>query len=256
MTVTSPSILQGSSNYLEAHRWLKRTGRLKWLLWPLLCSLCMLPVYGYTVYFSTGYTLQWVTNYFGWQMHGWAYWLSFPVVLLIVLFAGYILLKNIIMLLCVPMNALLAEAVMTDQLGASASQSWLELAGSMLRALLMTLFTLFISLITSVILLMISIVPVAGAIIALILGIMLQAFLAAWGFFDPVYERAGCTIRGSLWRSIKLFPQMVSSGIPFVLLFQIPVLGWTLAPTYGTVSGALYACQLLQHGKLVEGYRA
>lgn len=255
MSKSTPSVFHSSLVYLEAHRWLKRTGRLKWLLWPLLCSLLMLPAYGYGVYFSTDFALQWLVNYFDWQTYGWAYWLALPLVLLMVLFIGYIILKNIIMLLCVPMNVLLAEAVMTDQLGESKPQSIGEITGSMFRALLMTLLTLFISLITSVALLAISFIPVAGAIVALILGVVIQGFLAAWGFFDPVYERAGCGIRGSLWRSIKLFPQMVSNGVPFVLLFQIPVLGWTLAPTYGTVSGALYACQLLKQGKLVDGYR-
>lgn len=255
MSTSTPSVFQGSFNYVEAHRWLKRTGRLKWFLWPLLCSLLMLPLYGYGVYFSTDFALQWLVNYFDWQTHGWAYWLALPLVLLMVLFVGYILLKNIIMLLCVPMNVLLAEAVMEDQLGKSAAQSFSQLMASMLRALMMTLLTLFVSLITSVALLVISFIPVAGTIVALILGVMIQGFLAAWGFFDPVYERAGCGIRASLWRSIKLFPQMVSNGVPFVLLFQIPVLGWTLAPTYGTVSGALYACQLLKQGKLVDGYR-
>jgi CysZ protein len=254
MNPTSPSTFQGSFNYVEAHRWLKRTGRLKWLFWPLLCSLVMLPAYGYGIYFSADYSMQWIVNYFGWQTHGWAYWLVFPLVLLIVLFVGYLILKNIIMLLCVPMNVLLAEAVMEDQLGKSASQTFAQLMASMLRALLMTLFTLVLSIIISLLLLAISFIPVAGAIVALILGIVTQGFLAAWGFFDPVYERAGCGIGASFGRSVILFPQLVSNGVPFVLLFQIPVLGWTLAPTYGTVSGALYACQLLKQGKLVDGY--
>lgn len=247
----SASPLHGSLSYIEAHQWLKRTGRLKWLLWPLLCSLLLLPVYGYAVYYTTTGSLSWVINYFHWQAHGIAYWLMLPFILLAALFAGYILLKNIIMLLCVPLNALLADSVMTEQLGAQA-QNGKELALSMLRATVMTIFTLLLTLITGIALLLLGFIPVAGAAIALVLGIILQAFFAAWGFFDPVFERANCGIMASFWRCIRLFPHTVSNGIPFVLLFQIPVLGWTLAPSYGAISGALYACQLHKQGKLLS----
>lgn len=247
----STSPLQGSLSYMQAHQWLKRTGRLKWLLWPFLCSLLMLPVYGFTVYHATTSSLNWLVSYFEWQSHGIAYWLMLPFILLAALFIGYILLKNVIMLLCIPLNALLADAVITEQLGAQ-SQTAKELFFSMLRATVMTLFVLLLTLLTSILLLLLGFIPVAGAIIALVLGIILQAFFAAWGFFDPVFERANCGIVGSFWRCIRLFPHTVSNGIPFVLLFQIPVLGWTLAPSYGAISGALYACQLHQQGKLVS----
>lgn len=250
MSTPSPNLLQGSAYYVEAHRWLKRSGKMKWLLWPLLCSCILLPFYGYSVYFGTGYSLQWLVSYFGWQPYGWAYWLSFPLVLLSVLLLSYVLLKNSIMLLCIPMNALLADAVITEQLGAQ-TQSWRQLCLSMLRAVLMTLFSLVVSLLLSLVLLAISLIPVAGAIIVLILGIAVQGFLVAWGFFDPVFERAECGVVASFTRSMQLFPQMLITGAPFVVLFQIPVLGWALAPTYGTVAGALHACQLLKQGKLV-----
>lgn len=246
----SSTLLHGSQQYVEAHRWLKRSGRLKWLLWPLLCSLLMLPVYGYAVYYTTVFSLQGLVGYFDWPLYGWAYWLAFPVILLMGLFVVYILLKNIIMLLCVPLNAVLADAVISEQLG-HAAQSWTDLLRSMLRAILMTLLVLIITLMMTLLLLILGFIPVAGAIAAFVLGIGIQGFLAAWGFFDPIYERAGVGIYAGLRRSLKLLPHSLSNGIPFMLLFQIPVLGWTLAPTYGAVAGALHACQLYKQGKLV-----
>lgn len=244
--------LHGTWAYLEAHQWLWRTGRIKWLLWPFLCSLLLLPIYGYGVYWGTDTLTTQLTAWFGWQTDGVGYWVMLPFILVIVLLLGYILLKNTIMLLCAPLNALLADAVITDQLGAGSAQSLGELGGSVMRAVGMTLLALLLGLVTTIGLLFLGSIPVVGTLAALILGLLIQSFLAAWGFFDPVYERAGVGVWQSFTRSVRLTPRLISSGLPFVLLFQIPLIGWTLAPSYGTVAGAIAACRLHQQGQLTH----
>ena len=247
-----PDQLHGTWAYVEAHQWLWRTNRMKWLLWPFFCSLCLLPVYGYGVFWGTDALTTQLTTWFGWQNDGVGYWVMLPFILVIVLLLGYILLKNTIMLLCAPLNALLADAVITDQLGAGSAQSLAELWGSVMRAVGMTLLGLTLGLLTTIGLLFLGSIPVVGTLAALVIGLVVQSFLAAWGFFDPVYERAGLGVWRSFTRSVRLTPRLISSGLPFVLLFQIPVVGWTLAPSYGTVAGAIAACRLQQQGRLTD----
>ena len=247
-----PDHLHGTWAYVEAHQWLWRTNRMKWLLWPFFCSLCLLPVYGYGVFWGTDALATQLTTWFGWQTDGVGYWVMLPFILVIVLLFGYILMKNIIMLLCTPLNALLADAVITDQLGEGSQQSLAEFWGSMWRAIGMTVLALVLGLISTVGLLFLGSIPVVGTLAALVLGLMIQSFLAAWGFFDPVYERAGLGVWRSFTHSVRLTPRLISSGLPFVLLFQIPLIGWTLAPSYGTVAGAIAACRLQQQGRLTH----
>ncbi len=247
-----PDHLHGTWAYVEAHQWLWRTNRMKWLLWPFFCSLCLLPVYGYGVFWGTDALATQLTTWFGWQTDGVGYWVMLPFILVIVLLFGYILMKNIIMLLCTPLNALLADAVITDQLGEGSQQSLAEFWGSMWRAIGMTVLALVLGLISTVGLLFLGSIPVVGTLAALVLGLMIQSFLAAWGFFDPVYERAGLGVWRSFTHSVRLTPRLISSGLPFVLLFQIPLIGWTLAPSYGTVAGAIAACRLQQQGRLTD----
>ena len=244
---TSP--INGLKSYSQAHQWLKDTGRLKWLFIPLVIATLLFPIYVYGVYHATTGSLNWLVNYFNWDAYSWGYWLSFPIVIITVLFLGYIILKNLIMVLCVPLNAYLADQMMDDLLGKPIQE--IPLIKSILRALVMTLIAVVIGLISAVILLAIGFIPVVGAVISLILGIIIQGFLAGVGFLDPVFERLHYPASQSFKRCIRLIPQVESQGIPFVLLFQIPILGWALAPTYGTLSGVQYATQLHQHGKLL-----
>ena len=239
----------GLDSYQKAHQWLKQTQRLKWLLIPLILATLLFPAYFYAVYHATTSSLAWLVNYFNWEPYGIGYWLSFPIIIIIVLFLGYIILKNLIMVLCVPMNAYLADAMMDDRLGKPTQE--IPLIKSILRALVMTLFGIIIGLISTIILIAIGFIPVIGAIISLVLGLFIQAFLAALGFFDPVFERLHYPARRSFWRCVRLMPHAQSQGMPFVLLFQIPILGWALAPTYGTLAGVWYACELHQQQKLL-----
>lgn len=246
----SPYALSGLKSYIQAHQWLTKTGRLKWLLIPLLIAILLFPAYVYGVYHATTGSLQWLVNYFHWDAYSWGYWLSLPVVILVVLFLGYIILKNLIMLLCVPLNAYLADALMDEEFGQSEQDT--SLIKSMMRALGMTLLAILIGLISTIILIAIGFIPVAGAIISLVLGILIQGFLAGWGFFDPVFERINYPVGKSFKRCLQLMPQIESQGIPFVLMFQIPIFGWALAPTYGTIAGVWYACQLHKQQQLIQ----
>lgn len=249
MASSALGLHQGLNSYRHAHQWLKTTRRLKWLIIPLILATLLFPTYIYGVYSATTSSLAWLVNYFNWDAYSFGYWLSFPFVVVIVLLLGYIIVKNLIMLLCVPMNAYLADAMMDDTLGKPIQD--IPLLKSIMRALVMTLFAIFIGLISTVILIAIGLIPIAGAIISLILGFIIQAFLAAWGFFDPVFERLHYPVSKSFWRCIRLMPQVQSQGLPFVLLFQIPILGWALAPTYGTLAGVWYASQLHQQQRLL-----
>ncbi len=234
------------SDYAHAQRWLWRSGYWKWLLWPFVCSLVLFPVYIYSVWWATDALSTGLIQLWQDAAEHWSYWLVWPFMFLIGLFFGYILLKNLIMLLCAPLNAFLAEAVLNEKLGQPAPTGWRDFASSMWRAVLLTLVALFAGLFSMILLLMLGVIPVIGALIALLIGTVIQGFLTAWGFFDPVYERSGMSMGQGLRHSLRHAPTLLGNGVPFVLLFQIPILGWTLAPSYGTVAGVLTALRLQQ----------
>ncbi|MEC7118634.1 MAG: EI24 domain-containing protein [Pseudomonadota bacterium] len=233
-------------DYLNAHRWLWRTGHWKWLLWPFFLSILLFPLYIWSIVWSTDGLTSWILLGLDWPAEGWRYWLIWPFILVIGLIFGYILLKKIIMLLCAPLNAFLAEAVINDHLGQAVSGTWRDFMISLGRAIGLTLIAVIAGLVSTVLLLLLGIVPVVGAIAAVMIGAVIQGFLTAWGFFDPVYERSGLSIGQGFRRSLRYSPVLLGNGVPFVFLFQIPILGWTLAPSYGTVAGALTALRLQQ----------
>lgn len=234
------------SDYAHAQRWLWRSGYWKWLVWPFICSLLLLPVYLSGVWWTADALSGGLIQLWQDAENHWSYWLIWPFMFLISLFIGYIVLKNIIMLLCAPLNAFLAEAVINQHLGQPAPTRWRDFATSMWRAVFLTVIALLAGLLSMILLLMLGVIPVIGAIIALVIGTIIQGFLTAWGFFDPVYERAGLSVGQGFRRSLRHAPVLLGNGVPFVLLFQIPIIGWTLAPSYGTVAGVLSALRLQQ----------
>ena len=240
----------GMIDYWHAHRWLFKTGRWTWMAWPFLCSLCVLPVYAWAVWRSSDAMTHTLLDL--WGMASGLYWLLWPIMLLISLLFGYMLLKNILMLLCLPLNMKLADAVIAEhdaQLPVPHNTHW---RGALGRSLRVALLSILLSLLGTVLLLLLGLIPLVGPVITLTLGIMLQSFLAAWGCFDPVYERVNVGPWASFKHSLRHAPVLISSGLPSVLLFQIPIIGWTLAPSYGTVAGAMTALRFYTHPAVTQ----
>lgn len=239
--------LSGATDYAVAHRWLWQQGRWKFLLWPFLCSVLLLPFYLSGVWQGSHALTAWGMQLLHLDINSFWYWVGWPVMLVLMLWVGYVLLKQVLMILCLPVHMVLSDRILAEQLGDTATNptgsAWHEWPSRLVRTLGMTLMGIALGLLASVLLLLCAMLPFVGAFLAIGLGLLLQSFLAAWGFFDPVYERAGFGVGQSLRRSLQQAPLLVSSGLPFVLMFQVPVLGWTLAPIYGTVAGAHTACQ-------------
>jgi CysZ protein len=115
-----------------------------------------------------------------------------------------------------------------------------------LRALRITLRNPVRELSYTLLLLLLQLIPLVGTIASTLAIFLVQAYYAGFGNMDPVLERRHMQVServtfvsNNRWLSI-------GNGAIFVILMLIPVIGWFLAPAYGTVAATLMTLKRME----------
>jgi CysZ protein len=162
------------------------------------------------------------------------------------IYVGYLLFRNVIMILCSPLLGYLSETTEKVEGGIEPPKfTWKGVGPEILRAIGLSLLSLLVSAGAFFICLIIGIIPVLGAVVAFVLMTLIQAYLAGVGFADPALERRRFTISATLKFARRHRPRLMGVGLGFVILMAVPVVGWFLAPSYGIIAGTLAALDLL-----------
>ena len=150
--------------------------------------------------------------------------------------------KYIVMIVVAPFLGPLSEKVESIATGQPAPPFSLKnTVRDTVRALRVTLRNVFRELLYTLLLLVLQFVPVVGTVISSVSIFLIQAYFAGFGNMDPVLERRHMDINQRVNFVSRHRWLAIGNGAVFVLLMFIPILGWFLAPAYGTVGATLAA---------------
>lgn len=168
-------------------------------------------------------------------------------------YVGFMLFRNVIMIICSPVLSYLSETVEKVAGGITPPKfTWQGVGKEIVRAAILSLITLILSVLTFVFCLLIGLIPVLGAIISFFVMTLVQSYLAGVGFADPALERRRYSIWATLMFARRHRPRLMGVGLGFLLLMAIPLVGWFLAPSYGIIAGTLAAVDLLNEANQSE----
>ncbi|MCD6048855.1 MAG: hypothetical protein K0Q55_258 [Verrucomicrobia bacterium] len=244
--------MAGFRCYGRAHRLIKAHKLWRFIIIPGLLSLLYFPF----IIVATFYGLKPVSRYLheNWvpEFLQSSLTLSLLGVMVWVLgvYVGFMLFRNVIMVLCSPLLSYISEIVDKISGGVEAPKfTWQGSGKEIFRAAALSLTSLTISIFVFLFCFLIGIIPILGAAIAFLLMSLVQMYLAGVGFSDPPLERRQYSIGSTLKFARQHRPRLMGVGMGFLLLLAVPGFGWFVAPGYGIVAGTLAVLDLLEEEK-------
>lgn len=178
-------------------------------------------------------------------LQGWVMRIALTTFLwLFLLIAGYISYREVVLILFAPVLGYLSEKVEVTVFGREPlpfnlknlfSDIWRSLrieTRSITRMLLITIAAWFFAFI-----------PFIGAVIAPVIILLIQSYYGGLRFVDYTLERKRYSVQESAHFAKTNRPRIIGIGLGFTLLLMVPVIGWFLAPGYGTIAGTLGALE-------------
>ncbi|HUN15950.1 MAG TPA: EI24 domain-containing protein [Saprospiraceae bacterium] len=161
-----------------------------------------------------------------------------------------ILYRYFFYIICSPILSLISEEI--ERLfylskGIIAPKNELPLISSFWRSLRMNGRNLFIELSITVILFLLSIIPIVGFIFAAISS-MVSAYFIGVSNFDISVERYYKFDTSLIWYSMHRFDALFQ-GIVYMIIFWIPVIGWMAMPIISTMTTTIHFCKLFEASK-------
>jgi len=90
------------------------------------------------------------------------------------------------------------------------------------------------------------VIPLIGSILATLCIFLTESRFAGFGLMDFPLEYRGYTTSKSFEFSKAHRPEATALGTGYIAMLSIPILGWTLAPTFATVAGTLLTMSELE----------
>jgi CysZ protein len=165
------------------------------------------------------------------------------------LYIGFVLFRNVIMILYSPVLSFLSCKVEEKSVGKTGPPA--ETNGplkGMWRGIIMSLTSLSLAVLGFGICLGLLLIPILGQMAMVLLLPPIQMFLAGLGFMDPTLERRDYSVRRSFQLAWQHRYRVLGCGGAFLALAAIPVVGWFLAPTLGVVAGTIMAMEVTAGG--------
>lgn len=191
----------------------------------------------------------------GWWGHGFfegfIHLIPFWILLLLLLTAAMFFVgKYLILIVASPFMGALSERIeeiVTGHKPPSDSNFMVDL----IRGIRISLRNLVREIGLTLLFLLFNIIPGIGSMIGAILTFLVEANYAGFGNMDYTLERKGFNVSQSVKFVRKNRGAAIGNGIGFLLVLFIPVLGWFLAPAYGTIGATKAVLRRLEkEGKL------
>ena len=248
----------GVADYGAAHRLLFATGLWKLFLVPGLLSVLYVPcslVAGYLLLRRLPGFLHdhWIP---GFLQSGLTMSVLSVLTAMVGVALGFILFRNVIMILYSPFLGLLSEATERAVSGPGTAEGGIripfgEIVRSAVRGSSLSLLTLMLAAVGLLLACLMALLPVLGTLLGSIVTVLVTWFLAGAGFVDPPLERRNFTVWGALRLCWNFRGRILGQGASFSALLMIPLAGWFLAPGYGMVAGTIGALSILEEGDRV-----
>jgi CysZ protein len=228
--------------YLKAHRAILRHRLWPYMILPGLMSFgFFLTLIGIgSLYFSniSTYIYQ---HYFP-EFLKWGILLALTNLLLwILLFlSGYVLYQPVVLILFSPVLGYLSEVTETRVYGGPSAPLHLrQLVKDILRGAALSLRNLMRMILLIGLAWFMIFIPVAGALLSALIIFLIQAYYNGCALSDYTLERKDYSVRQRIRFTREHRARVTGLGIGFMLVLFIPVLGWFIAPAYGTVAATL-----------------
>ena len=163
-------------------------------------------------------------------------WLQMIAVVLYVM-VGFVTWKHITLFLATPILSKLSEEVI--RLTANETPEEAPALWGIKRNVFLTVRHIFWEIVLTILALVTTFIPIAGAISAPFLSFVVQSYYAGAGLSDNPLEQNRLNYRRTNKFTRKYRSFHIGLGTGFVLLSMIPFLGWMLAPTLGTIASAI-----------------
>ena len=242
------NVWEGLQAYPQAHRVIRRFN-----LWPYLVIpgvLSLLYVMGllfagaiYASDMSAYINSHWIPAFLQGGVTSFLttllVWFVFPLL-------GYMSYKYVILIVFSPILGYLSEVVEEKLYHRSAPEFSIKtLFRDLVRGVIITLRNLVLTIVYTFLLWLLVFIPVVGVFLSPLLIVLMQAFYDGFGLFDYTLERKAYSVKQSIHFGRAHRGTVIGTGLGFMLMLLIPVIGWFAAPAYGTIAGTLNALKMM-----------
>lgn len=236
------SLLSALGYYPKAHRAILRYRLWPYMILPGLMSLgfFLTLVWIGSVYFSdiAAHIYQ---NYFP-EFLKWGILLTVTNLFLwlLLFLTGYILYQPVVLILFSPVLGFLSEITERKIYGnPSESVQMRQVLKDALRGTLMSLRNLARMTLSILLAWLMIVIPFAGAAASAILIFLIQAYYNGCALADYTLERKNYSVQERIRFTRTHRARMTGLGMGFMFILFIPILGWFVAPAFGTVAATL-----------------
>ena len=243
-------IYQGLQAYQRANRFVFKHRLWPYLILPGLLSLAYFPIIIFLAYVYLGDLATFVhahliPSFLRWKAT--VYMLA-AILWIITLLLAYMSYKYVVMIFFSPVLGHLSEVTEKKTLGTEPpTWNFKGFIHDLVRALIINLRAIILTILLTSFAWLTVFIPVAGAIISPILMFLIQFYYTGCGLIDPTLERKKYSVRESVRFASDHRAAVTGLGLGFTLLLMIPMVGWYLAPSYGTIAGTISTLELLSN---------
>ena len=235
--------------YRKAH-WVIKTHRLwPWLLLPGLFSLILMTI---LIVVGMQFSAGWASAIYEtlipeFMKGGITLWLSSFFVWVLLLVGGYLLYRDVVLILFAPVLSWLSEITEKKISGQEAPPfQFQRLLADILRGARINLRYLFRTILFTILAWFTVFLPVVGVILSPLLIYLIQAYYGGAGLVDSTLERRSYSVAESIG-FVRTHRGAVSGvGTGFIVMILIPIVGWFTAPAYGIVAGTLMTLKKIE----------
>ncbi|MCB9235248.1 MAG: EI24 domain-containing protein [Bacteroidia bacterium] len=194
---------------------------------------------------------EWLTNHL-WQWVATLVELVFNVLFWVLLLGlAYLTYKYVVLILLSPVLSHLSEVTEKKMLGIEPPDlSMKEMLHDIGRSIKINLRNLLIELPLTFLVFIMGFIPVVGF-IAPVLGMFISGYFFGFGLIDYTLERKRFSTDQTIDWVKAHRPMAAGLGFATLLIEFIPVIGWFVGPTYGTVASTLLVLKTLEEeGKI------
>jgi CysZ protein len=160
--------------------------------------------------------------------------------------SGYVLYQPVVLILFSPVLGYLSEVTEKRVYGGpSAEFRFRQLMKDILRGVTLSLRNLLRMILLILLAWLMLIIPIAGALLSAAAIFLVQAYYNGCALTDYTLERKDYTVHQRIRFTRTNRARVTGIGIGFMLVLLIPILGWFIAPAYGTVAATLSTLSVL-----------
>jgi CysZ protein len=234
--------ITGVRCYLDVHSFISKNRLTHYLLIPGLISILYLTIIIILGFVYLGLVADYIMkNWLPGYLHGNIMELFLLILLwILLLLLLFITYRHVVLALLAPVLTLLSEKTECRVTGGAAVPFQLKQALiDLIRGIRINLRIMILSIFFSLAAWLLVLIPVIGAFLSLVVSFYIQSYYGGFALVDYTLERRRLSVRESIAFVKQRRAWITGIGAGFFLLSLIPLIGWFLAPTYGTVAATL-----------------